>query len=281
MKRTLSLLIVMLIVLGICGCQQKPGGSSAPSATCDEAVSVSSPDEAARPATRDEAEPVEPETAPDEYYDRVDEIFAAPLAHTYRLLDAGEWIQYPELPTGCESVALTAALDCLGFDIEKTEIAENYLYYADEDVMYGYVGDPFSDYGAAVYPPGLANTANYYLEVNDSDYRAVTTMGADMQSLFKLIDAGYPVVVWTTLWVNEPMVTDYEYYYNGETYYWYENEHCVLLCGYDLEENTVTISDPNEGIVTHDADWFEAVYDGVGRLSMTIVDLNGNEAWKH
>ena len=36
-------------------------------------------------------------------------------------------LQEPELPTGCESVALTMALEYLGFELEKTTIADQYL----------------------------------------------------------------------------------------------------------------------------------------------------------
>ena len=70
-------------------------------------------------------------------------------------------------------------------------------------------------------------------------------------------------------------MTDDEYYYDGETYYWYDNEHCEMLCGYDLDDNTVTISDPNEGVITCDADSFEEIYNEVGKLSMTIINLDG------
>ena len=38
-------------------------------------------------------------------------------------LDVPALQQYPELPTGCESVALTNALLACGFDLQKTEIA--------------------------------------------------------------------------------------------------------------------------------------------------------------
>ncbi|MFR7670840.1 MAG: C39 family peptidase [Collinsella sp.] len=45
----------------------------------------------------------------------------------------GAWVdvpcysQYPELPTGCESVALTNLLNYYGFGLGKTIIADYYL----------------------------------------------------------------------------------------------------------------------------------------------------------
>lgn len=55
-------------------------------------------------------------------------------------------LQKPELPTGCESVALTMVLKQKGYPIEKTTIAEEYLIYNRDNYASGYVGDP-STYG--------------------------------------------------------------------------------------------------------------------------------------
>lgn len=51
-------------------------------------------------------------------------------------------LQKPELPTGCESVALTMVLKQKGYPIEKTTIAEEYLIYNRDNYASGYVGDP-------------------------------------------------------------------------------------------------------------------------------------------
>ena len=49
-------------------------------------------------------------------------------------------LQKPELPTGCESVALTMVLKQKGYSIEKTTIAEEYLIYNKTNYASGYVG---------------------------------------------------------------------------------------------------------------------------------------------
>ena len=58
--------------------------------------------------------------------------------------------QLPELPTGCESVALTMALEYEGFMLYKTTIAREFLVYNQEtdNMAIGYIGDPFSKDGA-------------------------------------------------------------------------------------------------------------------------------------
>ena len=64
-------------------------------------------------------------------------------------------LQNPELPTGCESVALTMVLKYLGFDLEKTTIADDYLVFADRNFAMGYIGNPHTEDGAGIFAPGL------------------------------------------------------------------------------------------------------------------------------
>lgn len=196
--------------------------------------------------------------------------FSTKLTHRVAQLPATELLQNPELPTGCESVAVTAALHTLEFSPEKTDFAEQYLTYG-EDVMWDYVGDPYDYDGAGVFPPGLTNCANNYLAATQRDkYAAYNTMGVEFENLLKLIDNGFPVVLWTTMDYEEPMLGDVAYEYEGEYYYWFEMEHCVLLYGYDLDEGTVMLNDPMQGTVTMDLLQMKTVYDAIGRLSMTI-----------
>ena len=49
-------------------------------------------------------------------------------------------LQKPELPTGCESVALTMVLKQKGYPIEKTTIAEEYLIYNRDNSLHVWWG---------------------------------------------------------------------------------------------------------------------------------------------
>lgn len=277
MKKRLFSIVLIIITLGLCAC-----GSGSESDKSGSAIA--SPDEALKKkATTDSpAIPDEPVT---EHVLEQNEVAAQkvallvrqPLKNQSRQLDVEELLQNPELPTGCESVALTAVLRYLGYNIEKTEIADNYLIY-DEDLFWGYVGDPYSDDGAGIFPPGLTNTADGFFEINGGKYSAVNTMGYSLDELYRLVDNGYPVLVWTTMDFYEPNVIDTGYYYGDEEYFWYDNEHCMVLIGYDTEENSLSFCDPLEGIVSCDADVFESIYNEIGKLSMTIVDLDNNDA---
>ena len=96
-------------------------------------------------------------------------------------LDIPEVFQMPELPTGCESVALTMALMYEGFELDKTTIADDYLVYSEDgDFSGGYVGDPKSAEGAGCFPPTIVETANAYLKEQNSTKTAVDVSGQSM-----------------------------------------------------------------------------------------------------
>ena len=127
MKRLLILTVILCIIL--CGC-----------ATDDHHSSVATPD--AAPTNPTAAAPTEPTAKPTDaatteqlVEKRVAEILSGELTHDSASIPIEPMDQYPELPTGCESVALTVALNALGCNLSKTEIAENYLEYNDNYVL--------------------------------------------------------------------------------------------------------------------------------------------------
>ena len=210
---------------------------------------------------------------PDEDALAVQKIIDGTLEKSSALLDVTPLYQYPELPTGCESVSLTMVLNYLGENLSLTEIASDYLVYGDNMVT-GYCGDPFGDYGAGVFPPGLLATAKNYISSNSRPLAAADTTGTSLSDLFKLIDKGFPVVIWSTSSLRDPYNNDDEMLieYNGYEYWWYTNEHCVALIGYDLDNGTVTINDPQYGCsLTYSIERFEYVYDKIRRMSVAII----------
>ena len=204
----------------------------------------------------------------------LDSILSSDLTDTKVVLDVPEILQNPELPTGCESVALTIALNSLGCDLEKTEIADNYLEYGD-NLAYQYAGDPHTESGAGVFAGGIVNAAEKYIEEKDLDIAAINTSGTSLSDLCKVVAAGYPVVVWGTMYMSDPMITSQSYEYDGYSYTWYQNEHCMVLAGFDLDSGTVVISDPLSGIVVRDASAFESYFNETGMYSVVLMDGNG------
>ena len=45
---------------------------------------------------------------------------------------------------------------------------------------------------------------------------------------------------------------------------------CVVLSGYDLDNGTLQINDPLEGIVTRDYEEFKSIYDTVGKYAVVV-----------
>lgn len=187
-------------------------------------------------------------------------------------LEVPSVLQLPELPTGCESVALTMALEYEGFMLYKTTIAREFLIYNQEtdNMAIGYIGDPFSEDGAGCFAPAIAATADNFFEDQEADYVAYDISGTEMEELLSYVQADTPVVLWTTMYMAEPEFTEDTAEYEGKTYRWYYPEHCVVLSGYDLDNNTVQINDPLEGIVDRDYDEFKRIYDEIGKYAVVV-----------
>lgn len=201
-------------------------------------------------------------------------ILSSDLTDSKVVLDVPEILQNPELPTGCESVALTIALNSLGCDLQKTEIADNYLEYGD-NLAYQYAGDPHTESGAGVFAGGIVNAAEKYIKEKNLDIAAINTSGTSLSDLCKVVAAGYPVVIWGTMYMSDPLITSQSYEYDGYTYTWYQNEHCMVLAGYDQDAGTVVISDPLSGIVVRDANAYESYFNETGMYSVVLMNKNG------
>ena len=284
MKKLLVLLLITAFILGGCANNvvSMPSQATADQATQDQATPDQTSDQPVSPAFRDLTSPTkvsddqipsspsgEKDAAALSKYNR---ILNGELRDDSSELDVEAMDQYPELPSGCESVALTIALNGMGAELDKTDIAEKYLEY-DDNFAVGFCGDPFTDGGAGVYPPGLVSTAWNYINDKNAGLYAFDTTGLTIEELCKFIDAGCPAVVWTTVYMGWPYF-DGGVEYNEVFYPWYDLEHCVCMYGYDVEDNEVMISDPQRGKITVSMSEFEEIYDEIGRFSMILMDVS-------
>lgn len=177
--------------------------------------------------------------------------------------------QNPELPTGCESVALTMVLKYYHFNLSKTTIASDYLPKSGSNFVTAFAGNPFSSSGAGIYAPGLTNTANKFLTKKKSRLTATDLTGISLKNLYPYIDAGVPVIVWNSMYMRNP-VGVFSYYTLGKNWTFYRYEHCVVLCGYDKKKNKVLINDPLSGLVWRNASSFEKIYNKLGKMAVVI-----------
>lgn len=265
-----SLCSLLCIALLLCSCS---AGAPAPGSNATPDAAVATPDAAAAPTEPFTEPPTEPPTTPptpqERAQEQLDAILAAEGCASKGSVEAPEILQYPDLPTGCEAVAATIALNALGCELNAVDFARNWLIRGD-DIVRSFVGDPFEWGGAGIFPPGLCASVQRYIDASGAELAVFDLTGAPMDALYRLIDAGVPVVVWSTYYLSEPRIES-SYTYDGHTVYWYENEHCLCLCGYDTAQGTVTLSDPIQGIVQENAAVFESVYQGTGQMAMAIL----------
>lgn len=185
-------------------------------------------------------------------------------------LNVEEIHQLPELPTGCEITSLTMLLRYYGFaDAEKQMMVDQYLVYANEFVT-GFFGDPRSESGAGIYPPGLMKTADNFLQAHGSTLYAKDITGSTREILYAYLAHGDPIVIWNTMYFNDNLPSGIVEAYEGREYEWDYNEHCIVLSGYNQAEGTVTVNDPLEGIVERDADRLFELYENLGSMAIVL-----------
>lgn len=162
--------------------------------------------------------------------------------------------QYPNYPTGCESVALTILLKYYGVNVSPDEIVEKLdkesRPYKKDNVLYGgnpevgFIGDPKTNNSYGVFEKPIAKLANMY----KSGINVAT--GTSFEEILSIVKKGTPVMVWTSMNLSMPYIsTSWIYEPTGETIYWKSGEHAVILIGYTPDK--VIISDPIGGKIKY------------------------------
>ena len=182
-------------------------------------------------------------------------------------------MQYPELPAGCEVTSLCETLNYLGFDIDKVTLADEFMPMDNSGLStmaHAYIGDPKVAEGFGCYAPVIVQTADDYFASIKSPCYAVDLTGTSLNELFYQVAQGRPVIVWSTvdLMISEPIywwtTTD------GEDMLFNDFQHCVVIYGYDLDENTVHVADPLKGNVKYDIGLFKNSYENMGSQAVLI-----------
>lgn len=194
-------------------------------------------------------------------------------------IEAESILQNPELPTGCETVSLTMLLRYIGFDADKLTIADEYLpkgEYRKSDYNKVFVGDPRNKLAYGCTAAVICETAEKYLKDFDEDgkFRVRNMTGSSAEELYKFIDNNTPVIVWATIDMRD-IIDDLVSWRDGKTgqiISWNGNEHCLLLTGYDREENLVYVNDPLKGAVSYDMALFEQRYEEMERNAVVITE---------
>ena len=180
--------------------------------------------------------------------------------------------QYPEYPTGCESVALKILLEYNDIYVETNEIINRLkkgsLPYEIEEETYGgnpeieFIGDPTNDYSYGVYNTPIAEVANTF------KYGINNKEGLELEEILNIVKENRPVMVWTTINnITSRSTNTWIYRPTGETIYWKNNEHAVVIIGYN--DIQVIVSDPDTGRITrYDRNTFKENYNYMGKRAV-------------
>lgn len=180
--------------------------------------------------------------------------------------------QYPELPTGCEITSLTTVLNYLGYPVSKETMSDEYLPKSEEttgDYMNYFLGNPRDEHAFGCFASPIVKAANAYLEEQDSQLKAYNYSGYAFDTLLNEINAGSPVIIWSTVNLVMPYVT-LEWDIDGKSVEWLSPEHCVVLIGYDLNTKSVTISDPEKGIIQCSMSVIETLYEKMSSQAVVV-----------
>lgn len=180
-------------------------------------------------------------------------------------------LQNPELPTGCEVTALAEVLQFWGFDVCKTELADEWLPRSESDFVNAFLGDPYSEDGHACMAPCIVQAASSYLSACESDLAATDMTGISFSEVLGTVANGTPVIVWVTIGLEEPSEPYLTQEEDGIEYSLFAETHCVAVIGFDAAAQTVLVADPLEGQVSYDIDLIALRYQQLGSQAVVIA----------
>ncbi len=186
-------------------------------------------------------------------------------------LDVDVIKQHPELPNGCEVTSLAMALNYHGYKISKMDLKNGYLPIGTENIYEYNIGDPASrkdSYGC--YSPVIKRTADAYFTDKGIERTATDLTHVNVDELYYQVSQGKPVIVWATQYMDTRPYNIKSWQIDGLTFNWKAPLHCMLLTGYDMDEGTVTLTDPIYGVVTHEMELFETRWHQMGEQAVIL-----------
>lgn len=179
--------------------------------------------------------------------------------------------QFPNYPTGCESVSLYLLLRYYGVNVTIEDIVNNLkkgsLPYKNNnrliggDPEYEFIGNPKTSYSYGVYNKPIAEIGAKYKK------GIVSKVNFNFEEVLKLVDANHPVLVWTTINLSKPFISSTWYTNSGKKINWISGEHAMVI--FKTENNKIIASDPYTGTIRYfDKDLFKTRYDYLGKRAI-------------
>jgi uncharacterized protein YvpB len=186
--------------------------------------------------------------------------------------------QRPELPTGCEGVALTMALQYYGINVDKQTIVDQMpldatLATRNEDGSIktwgdpedGFVGDPRDD-GITINPNPLKQVLDQYRN------GGIALYGKDFSVVQNYVASGKPVLVWFTI-SHEMPILRYWHTPAGKEVFAPRPLHCIVVTGVDsnfVYFNDCESTELSGKDVKVEKNKFIKIYDAMGRRALVV-----------
>lgn len=199
-----------------------------------------------------------------------------PMENIYQYSD-------PALPTGCEATALASCLNYYGYKVTKNDIADKYikkvLFTEKNGELIGadpeneFAGDPNSENAYGCFSGCIVDAANKYFRQIGSPSSARSVKLDTPEQMYKLLESGKPVLIWSTMFMWETVQTDSWKTADGKVINWLCNEHCYVLTGMSTDRSRVYVADPmtdtNE-LLDYDSEEFLRHYRELGSHAVVI-----------
>ena len=182
--------------------------------------------------------------------------------------------QFPELPSGDEITALAMVLKNLGYKVDKCELCDLYLDkgpvgYTDFNVAnVGNPRDTYNSYGCL--PPVIVNAATKFIGANGGNFCAYDYSKRSANELYYEVSQGNLPIVWACEDFDITPSISRIWIVDGKELYLKSNISCMVLCGYDFENNTVTLSSPAGTTFQIDMDLFEYRFGQMGAYAVVV-----------
>ncbi|MBP3041032.1 C39 family peptidase [Bacillaceae bacterium Marseille-Q3522] len=186
--------------------------------------------------------------------------------------------QRPELPTGCEAVALTMALHYYGINVDKQTIVDqmprdNTPVTRNEDGSVktwgdpeaGFIGDPYGN-GITINPNPLKKVLNHYRS------GGIALYGEEFRVIENYVVNGKPVLVWFTISHEMPTPRFWKTP-EGKMISSPRPLHCIVVTGVADEcvyFNDCESTEQSGKDVKVEKDKFIKIYDAMGRRALVV-----------
>ena len=186
--------------------------------------------------------------------------------------------QFPQFPTGCESVATVMALNYFGNPITVEQFVDEFLptsrnFYVENGRHYGpspyeyFIGNPKSSASYGCMAPVIETALRACV---DDSYTVSNLTDTSLEELCdQYIDNDIPVILWATIRMLETNPVNSWYLSDGTRFTWPGNEHCMLLVGYD--DTQYYFNDPYTGkLVAYDKTLTKDRFAELGRQAVAV-----------